>query len=146
METKRKEDSKQSQMETEETVDAEGSEEIFISEQINSSDDPSDGKTFFSKHKNVILICCAVATAIGTLLLGIAAIRPNSLDLNLNSEDIIKIVQSIKSEKSSQIEKSLQQVEGNPKASVTDKAIVEAYRLQQDGKIEDAIEKWEFYC
>ena len=142
MERKRTKNPRQPEMETKETVDFEQSAEALISEHINSPNDTTDEKTFFSKYKNVIFICCAVATAIGTLLIGIAAIRPNSLDLKLNSEDIVKIVQVIKSEKSSQIEESLQKVEQNPKASVIDKAIVAAYRLQEDKKIEEAMEKW----
>ena len=142
MERKQKEDSRLPEMETEETVDPKLSEETIIPEQINSFDDIPEEKTFFSKYKNIILICCAVATAIGTLLLGIAAIRPDSLDLNLNSEAIVKIIQAIKSKESLEIEKSLRKVELDPRASVTDKAIAEAYRLQQDGKIEGAIEKW----
>ena len=142
MDAQQKKNSKQPEMETEGTVDLEQSGEALISDQINYSDDTSQEKTFFSKHKNVIIICCAVVTAIGTLLLGVAAIRRNSLDLNLNSEDIIKIVQALKSKKIPQVEGALRKVEEDPKASDWDRAIVEAYRLKQAGKIEDAIKKW----
>ena len=79
---------------------------------------------------------------IGTLLIGIDAIRPNSSNLSLNGEDIVKFIQAVKSEDSSHLEKIMQKVEGNPKASNWDRAVVEASRLKQAGKIEDAIEKW----
>ena len=75
-------------------------------------------------------------------LLGINAIRPDSSNLSLNGEDIVKFIQAVKSEDSSQVEKFIQKVEGDPKASDWDRAVVEASRLKQAGKIEDAIEKW----
>ncbi len=144
MKTKQKENTRQPEMEIEETENPEQLEETLIFQQINSLDETTEEKTFFSKHKSFIKICFAGFIAVGTLLLGIAAfitvMRPNSLDLNLNPEDIIKIVQAIKSEEKSQAEKSLQKVEENTKASIMDKAIVEAFRLQQVGKIDESIE------
>ena len=63
----------------------------------------------------------------------------------LSSRDISKLVQSEKSEASLEVRNSLQkiqQIQQNPGASVIDKAIVDAFRLQQEGKIDDAIKKW----
>lgn len=70
--------------------------------------------------------------------------RPNRLDLNLNSEQLNQIAQAIKSKEAPQAEKILQEFEENPKASELDRIIVEAYRLQQVGKIDESIEKWRF--
>ncbi|MCE2402763.1 hypothetical protein J4G08_18000, partial [Candidatus Poribacteria bacterium] len=79
---------------------------------------------------------------IGTFLLGIDAIRPDSSNLSLKGEEIVKFIQAVKSDETAQVEESLQKVEENKKASILDKAVVEAYRLKQDGKIDDSIEKW----
>lgn len=146
METKQKENSRQPEMEREEIVDTEYPEETLISDQINSSDGKTEDKTFLSKHKSLIKICRAVFIAIGTLLLGIAAfitvMRPNRLDVNFNSEQLNQLAQAIKSKETPQVEKTLREFEGNPKVPELGRAIAEAYRLQQVGKIDDSIEKW----
>ena len=58
------------------------------------------------------------------------------------SEKILELVKTVKSGESSQLEKSLGNVKENPKASDIDKAVVDAYRLKQVGRIDDSIEKW----
>jgi tetratricopeptide (TPR) repeat protein len=60
----------------------------------------------------------------------------------LTSEDISKLIQSGTSEASSEVENLLQKIQQDPGASVIDRAIVEANRLQQEGKVDDAIKKW----
>ena len=60
----------------------------------------------------------------------------------LTSRDITKLVQSRKSEVSSEVEDILRSLRLEPGTSVIDKAIVEAVRLQQARKTDDAIKKW----
>ena len=60
----------------------------------------------------------------------------------LTSEDISKLIQPGTSEASSEVENLLQKIQQDPGASVIDRAIVEANRLQQEGKVDDAIKKW----
>ena len=60
----------------------------------------------------------------------------------LTSGDITKLVQSRTSEVSSEVESLLRTIQRDPGSSVIDKAIVEAFRLQQEGKIDDAIKQW----
>ena len=137
METKRKEDSRQPEMEIEQTNVPNGTSVI-------------DAST--SKRKSL--------TGIGTLLLGIAAIlgiivsvifhvydSKNTEEAGWTSEKILELVKSVRSGDSSQVEESLveeslQEVEKDPNASIVDKAIAEAYRLEQVGKIDESIEKW----
>lgn len=88
----------------------------------------------------------------GTLLLGIAAIvtvffkvvLPNTIqvEVQLTNEEINQLVQTQKTEEFLQVEESIQKVEGNSKAPVIDRAVVEAYRLKEVGRIDDSIEKW----
>ena len=42
----------------------------------------------------------------------------------------------------SEIEKAVRQVQQNPEASALDRALADAFTLQQEGNIEEAIEKW----
>ena len=60
----------------------------------------------------------------------------------LTSGDISKLVQPGTSEVPPEVRSLLQTIQRDPGASVIDKAIVEAFRLQQEGKTDDAIEKW----
>ena len=60
----------------------------------------------------------------------------------LTSGDISKLVQSRTSEVSPETGELLKTIQRDPGASVIDKAIVEAVRLQQAGKTDDAIKKW----
>ena len=60
----------------------------------------------------------------------------------LTSGDITKLVQPGTSEVPPEVRELLQTIQRDPGASVIDKAIVEAFRLQQEGKVDDAIEKW----
>ena len=60
----------------------------------------------------------------------------------LTSEDISKFVQSGTPEVSPEIESILRSIQLEPGTSVIDKAIVEAVRLQQAGKTDDAINQW----
>ena len=137
--------------ESEQKVNPEQSKQVIPDEKINTPDDKSGGNA---------------SSGIGTILKGIWAyvlqnpggtsgwavavvmfltlITPKVIrvEVEVTSETISELVQDKKSEESLKLEKSLQKVEKNPKASVVDKAIFEAYRLQLAGKIEDAIEKW----
>ena len=60
----------------------------------------------------------------------------------LTSRDISKLVQSGKSEASLEVRNSLQKIQQDPGASIIDRAIVDANRLQQEGKVDEAIKKW----
>ena len=60
----------------------------------------------------------------------------------LTSEDISKLIQSGTSEASSEVGDLLQKIQQDPGASTIDRAIAEASRLQQEGKVDDAIKKW----
>ena len=112
----------------------------------NVPNDKSGRDTTTSKRKNL--------GGIGALLIGIAAILtviittifniydPDENKSEWTSDKIIELIRAVKSEESPQLKKSVQKVEKNHKASVVDKAIFEAYRLQLAGEIEDALEKW----
>ena len=60
----------------------------------------------------------------------------------LSSRDISKLVQSGASEVTPEARSLLRAIQRDPGASVIDKAIVDASRLQQEGKVDDAIKKW----
>ena len=60
----------------------------------------------------------------------------------LTSGDISIFVQSGKSEVSVEVESILRTIQQEPGTSVIDKAIVEAVRLRQEGKTDDAIKQW----
>ena len=60
----------------------------------------------------------------------------------LTSGDISKLVQSEESEAPPEVRALLRTIQRDPGASVIDKAIVSAFRLQQEGKTDDAIKKW----
>ena len=62
--------------------------------------------------------------------------------LELTSGDISELVQSGESEVRPEVRSFLRTIQRDPGASVIDKAIVDAFRLQQEGKTDDAIEKW----
>ena len=143
-------------METKQTTKPDQSGEVILDEGNNAFNNTIVGNaftgkreilkrvwTFFLQHPIAVITCVGILLGgIGTLFIGIDAIRPDSSNLSLNGEDIFKFIQAVKSEDFSQVEKFLQKVEENPKASDIDKAVVEAYRLEQVGRIDDAIEKW----
>ena len=60
----------------------------------------------------------------------------------LSSRDITKLVQPGTSEVPPEATGILQTIQRDPGASVIDKAIIDAVRLRQEGKTDDAIEKW----
>ncbi len=151
-------ETKQSTKHEQQRVESEQSEEVVLDKRNNASNDTigendSTGKRgilkrvwvlFLQRPIDVIISVGVILAAIGTLFIGIATNRSNIIELELSSEDIVKIIQSTQSESNglSQVEKSLQKVENEPKASIINKAVAEAYRLQQVERIEDAIEKW----
>ncbi len=134
------------------------SEHSMESKQVNNTPDNMTGEddstdkrkileriwTFCLQHKHIAAATCLgiLLGGIGTFLSGIDDIRPDTSTLILKGEDIVKFIQATKSGETSQVEESLQKVEQNPKASVIDKAIVAAYRLHEDKRIEEAMEKW----
>lgn len=133
MKTEHGETSKQPEMEIEKKV---------VSQQPNQSEDIGVQRgstwirsvwTFCLQHKILAAITCVgvFLGGIGALLSGIAEMRSNSF----KPEDIIKIPQAVKFEETLEVEKSLQKVERDPKTSIVDKAITQAYRLQEAGKI-----------
>ena len=60
----------------------------------------------------------------------------------LSSGDITKLVQPGTSEVPPEARGLLQTIQRDPGASVIDSAIIDAVRLRQEGKTDDAIEKW----
>ena len=60
----------------------------------------------------------------------------------LTSGDIRKLVQSGTSEVPLDVGNLIRKIQQDPEASVIDKAIVSAFRLQQEGKVDEAIKKW----
>ena len=60
----------------------------------------------------------------------------------LTSGDITKLVQSGRSEASPEVEGLLRSIQRDPGTSVIDKAIAGAFRLQQEGKTDAAIQQW----
>lgn len=144
-------------VQTKQEIESGKSDEIIPNEKTNVSDmatseNVSTGKrkvlkciwTFCLQHPKVVIkYACLLFGSIGTLLLGIAAIRPDTSNLSLKGQkDIVKFIETVKSEDSSQFEKILQKIEQVSNASLTNKAVVDACRLQVTGKIEEAIEKW----
>lgn len=141
----------QPETKTEQTVDSEQSE-VIPNEKINESDntvketDPSGKRKIFKRIWTFFLqrpLACM--TAVGILLGGIAALvtgidktLSGSSNLSLKGEDIVKFIQAVKSEDSSQLEEFLP-ISRTP---LVDNAIANAYRLQLAGEIEKAIKKW----
>ena len=78
------------------------------------------------------------------IIMFLALIIPKTIqvEVKLTGEDISVLVQPGKPEESSELRKTLQKIETDPKASVINKAVADAYKLQQTGKIDEAIEKW----
>ncbi len=84
-------------------------------------------------------------TIVGIISLVINLIRrkqPSIQVVLITSEDISKFINDKQSNESSRVEKVVQSIERNPKASFVDKTIADAYRLQQDGRIDEAIQVW----
>ena len=156
MEAKQTTEREQQEMDTEQTGKAEWSGEAILGEKNNASDNttgenvPSEKRkilecvwTFFLQRPIAVITSVGILLGgIGTLFIGIDAIRPDNSNLSLKGKDIVKFIQSVKSEDREQFDESLRKVEQDPKASVMNKAIAEAYRLKQIGKIDDSIEKW----
>ncbi len=71
--------------------------------------------TFSLQHKLFAAVTCVgvLLGGIGTFLLGIDAIRPDSSNLSLKGEEIVKFIQAVKSDEMAQVEESLQKVEEN---------------------------------
>ena len=129
---------------TEQIVDSDQPEEVVPNEQTNGPDNTigendSIGKgkilkrvwtSFFQRPIATITCVAMLLGGVGTLFMGINAIRSNNSNLSLSGESILTFIEAVKSHETSQIEKSLERIEGNPKVSILDKAIVEAYRLQ----------------
>ena len=121
-----------------------------------SSNDATDGKesTKTQGTKDIVIGKASAGnsknlTGIGTLLLGIAALLgvifqvvkfvykvKSKVDLPYSAEDIDK--QNL-AEKLDKIQKAVEQ---NPKASLIEKSIADAYMLQRGDRIEEALEKW----
>ncbi|MXV75926.1 hypothetical protein F4Z99_16835, partial [Candidatus Poribacteria bacterium] len=148
METKQPTEREQQEMKTKQKVASEQSIDApdnTIGENVSSDKRKILERiwTFCVQHPIGAATCVgAVLVGIGTLLMGIAAIRSDSSNLSLKGEDIIKFIQAVRSEDSPQVKKFIQKIERNPKASDIDRAVAEAYRLEKIGKIDDAIEKW----
>ncbi len=87
---------------------------------------------------------------IGGFLVGIVAVvsiiifrkQPPIQVLLPTSEDIHKSIKGEQSNESSRVEKAVQNVERNPKASFVDKTTASAYRLQQSKNIDEALQMW----
>ena len=146
METKQPIELGQQGMETEQKVESEKSVDFSDN---TTGEDVSTSKlkilksvwAFCLQHKLI-----AAVASVGVLLGGIgtfySAFRSNSSDTTTNIEEVIIINHAPKSAELVEVEKKFKKIEENPDASVLDRAVVEAYRLKQAGKIDDSIEKW----
>ena len=148
METKQPTEREQQGMKSEQSVESEQSEDA--SDNTTGENVSTDKRkileriwTFCLQHPIGVITGVGIFLGgIGTFFIGIDAMRPDTSALSLKGEDIVKFIQVVKSDEKSQVEKTLQKIEEDPKTSVLDKAIVEAYRLKQVGKIDDSIKKW----
>lgn len=68
--------------------------------------------------------------------------QPSIQILLATSEDISKFLRDRQSNEFSRVEKVVKNVERNPKASFVEKTMADAYRLQQNGRIDEARQKW----
>ena len=61
----------------------------------------------------------------------------------MHTKTLIELIEQLSDpEQAEEVEETLQAELQNAELSVVDRAVIDAYQLQQDGKIEDAIEKW----
>ena len=61
----------------------------------------------------------------------------------MNTKTLIEIIENLSDpEQAGEVKETLQKELPSTELSVIDRVVIEAYQLQQDGKIEDAIEKW----
>ena len=139
---------------TKQTIESEQPKKVIPDEEFRASDSTLGGYDSVGKRKilkRIWTFFLQNLTGVGTFLLGIAAvlavifkvILPNTLQVEgtfTTSEVVSKLVQIEKS--TEEIGESIKRVERDPKASVIDRAIVDAYKLQLNGKIKDAIKKW----
>ena len=134
-----------------------GSEQpkIIPNEKINGLDNtvrekaPSGKRKIFKRIWTYVL---EKPSGTGTLLIGIAAILtvifkfilPTIIQMEASSisEQAREFAQIEKSAKSSEIEELIQKVAEDSKTSIMNRVILDAYKLQLDGKSEEAIEKW----
>ena len=130
METKQTIETEQQDTETKQTAQSKQPEKISI---------PID-----STEKSRIYYL--IVLSIGTVIISISNIfiltpRINTTlrtMLRFTNEGIIKA----ESQETSEVEGAGKKIEQDPSASIMDKAITEAYKLQRVGKINEAIEKW----
>ncbi len=100
--------------------------------------------------KEIIFYIIAAMGSIGVFVGGIAAVialirrrnLPSIQEVLGTSEDITFLLEDKKSEEYALVEKVVRRVERNSKASFYDKALANAYRFQNDERIDDALQKW----
>ena len=139
--------------ESEQKVNSEQSKKVIPDAEINTPDNKngegaSSGIGTILKRIWVYVLqnpggTSGWAVAIVMFLTFAYNIYNNKTQVDLKTiEGIVKIVQDVQSEEREQFEESIQKIEQDPKASVMNKAVVEAYKLKQVGKIDESIEKW----
>ena len=149
------EDPIQPEPKTDQKVDSDQSEEVVpnennVPDSIVREADPSNKRKLLIRIWEFFL---QNLVGIGTFLGGFAAflavifkiILPNTIQVEgkiINSEKFGELVEANKHEKSAEVSELLQEVVQDPRSSSLDKAIVNAYMLQQTGEIKKAITKW----
>ena len=129
--------------------------EVIPNEKINGPDNTVREKAPSGKRKIFKRIWTYVLEkpgGTGTLLIGIAAVLtvifkfvpPIIIQMEDTSisEEARKLAQIEKSTKSSEIEELIQKVAEDSKASIMNRVILDAYKLQLKEKSEEAVEKW----
>ena len=119
----------------------------------DSTDDKNQSSTkgtgFLGSGMSLLEICLSLG-GIGAFLGGITAlIRRHKSDRQMpliqiveSSVHIDNLLKDRQSAEYSRVEKIVQNVERSPKASFVEKTTVDAYRLQQNGRIDEARQKW----
>ena len=151
MEIKQTKEHEQQEIKTKPTVEHGQSEEIVPDEKGNIPDhktarEISPGKDNILKRIWAYVLQNPVGTSgwVVAIVAIIALVSPKviQVEVKFTSESINTLFQSENTAKFLALEKSLRKVEQDPKASVMNKAVVEAYKLKQVGKIDESIEKW----
>ena len=124
-----------------------------VVDKVLSSSDTTKWSGFLGSGmdlKKTILFLVAILGGVGACVGGVAAVvtlirrrkLPSIQEVLETSEDITVLLENDESEEYASVEKVVQNVERNSKASFFDKAIAHAYRFQKDGRIHEALQKW----
>ena len=112
------------------------------------SSDTTKGNGFLRSGMSLLeigLFLGGIGAFVGGIAAAVAIIRRKQPQIQVvlaTSKDISELLENRQSDESAQVEKVVKNVERNPRASFIDKTIAHAYRLQQNGRIDEARQKW----